>query len=256
MSPLTDAVLANLQASLRPLEDAGPPRTIVLIPSLNVATEVLEELGAARAAYEERTLYLLLALRRADLRMVLVTSEAVPDDVLDYQLGLIGDPAVLRERLACVSVGDGGPRPLATKLLERPELVERVRAVIGDPAQAFIVPFNVADPERELAVALGVPVYGPDARFYRYGTKSGGRQLFADEAVSHPAGAEDLATLEQVAEAIAAMRAADPQLRRVVVKLNDSVYGEGNVVVAIGDLPAGDHAALQARLRERLDEAT
>ena len=137
-------------------------------------------------------------------------------------------------------------------------MITRLREVIGDPHAAFIAPFNVGPPERELALAVGVPLYGPDLRFYGYGTKPGGRELFAEEGVAHPAGAEHIATPEDLVAALIAMRAADPELASVVVKLGDSVYGLGNVVVRLVGLPApgdpGEDAALHALLQDQLDD--
>jgi hypothetical protein len=257
-----DDALAALQATLRPLDDGPHPpvRTIVILPSIDVEVGFLA--GAVRAlpAYEERSLYLLLALRRPELRVVVVTSVAVPDAVLDYILGLVpeADPAELRGRVTMLDAGDASPRPLAVKVLEQPALVERLREAIGDPRAAFIAPFTVGRPERDLAVRLGLPVYGPDSRYAEYGTKSGGRRLFADEGVEHPLGVEYLADLDGLTDALLAMRSRRPALAAVVVKLGDGVSGDGNVVVDLAGLPtagaAGEAAAVRELLATRLGE--
>lgn len=257
---IEDDRLADLQATLRPLGSPGHDtelRTMVLIPSIDIAQNLLDDLVVALPAYEERTLYLLLALRRPELAIVLVTSTPVDPATLDYYLGMLPDPEDARARLHVLVVDDPTPRPLAAKILDRPDLVERLRASIGDPHAAFIAPFNVGRPERDLALQLEVPLYGPDVRFYDYGTKSGGRELFAAEGVAHPAGAEHLGDVEDLVGALVGMRAARPELASVVVKLGDSVYGIGNVVVPTDDLPPpGDAAepdALRARLHAHLD---
>ncbi len=258
---IEDARLADLQASLRPMGDPGSStelRTMVLLPSIDIAPSLLDQLAAALPAYEERTLYFLLALQRPELRVVLVTSAPVAAETIDYYLGLLPDPAAARRRLSCLSVDDVTPRPLATKLLDRPEVVDRLRELIGDPHAAFLMPFNVGPPERDLALAVGVPLYGPDVRFYSYGTKSGGRELFAEEGVAHPAGAEHVASVDDLVRALLAMRSADPALVSVVVKLGDSVYGIGNIVVTLAGLPApGDpheEDALRRLLHQQLSE--
>ena len=258
---IEDGRLADLQATLRPLGAPGSTtelRTMVVIPSIDIAPELLVQLEPALPAYEERTLYLLLCLAQPELRIVLVTSAPVAPATIDYYLSLLPDPEHARRRLTALSLGDGAPRPLAAKLLDQPDVITRLREVIGDPHAAFIAPFNVGPPERELALAVGVPLYGPDLRFYGYGTKSGGRELFAEEGVAHPAGAEHIATPEDLVAALIAMRAADPELASVVVKLGDSVYGLGNVVVRLVGLPApgdpGEDAALHALLQDQLDD--
>src|ERR1700693_153500 len=44
-------------------------------------------------------------------------------------------------------------------------------------------------------VALGIPMYGADPRFFHFGTKSGCRRLFAEEGIPHPLGEEGLTDL-------------------------------------------------------------
>ncbi len=258
---IEDARLADLQATLRPMGDPGSStelRTMVLIPSIDIAPDLLAEFTAALPGYEERTLYFLLALQRPELRVVLVTSAAVPDATINYYLRLLPDPDDARRRLTCLCVDDVTPRPLSAKVLDRPETVARLAELIGNPHAAFIMPFNVGLPERDLALALGVPLYGPDERFYSYGTKSGGRELFAEEGVAHPSGAEHIATVDDLVRALTAMRCADPELSSVVVKLGDSVYGLGNIVVALTGLPApgdpGEEPDLRRLLHAELGE--
>ncbi len=151
-----------------------------------------------------------------------------------------------------VAANDGSPRPLAAKLLERPRLLAELRELIPDPARCHLVPYSTTTLERDLALTLGVPLYGTDPRLLGFGTKTGCRRLFAEAGVRHPLGHEDLHGADDVVEALAAMRAADPGLVQAIVKLNEGVSGSGNAVVELRDLPtpgAGDEAgALRARV--------
>ena len=54
------------------------------------------------------------------------------------------------------------------------------------------MPFNTTPLERDLALALGIPMYGADPKHTWLGGKSGARRIFAEEGVSHPLGIEDL----------------------------------------------------------------
>jgi hypothetical protein len=77
--------------------------------------------------------------------------------------------------------------------------------------------------------------------------KSGGRRLFSEEGVAHPPGAEGVRTPADLTQAISALRAADPSMRRAIVKLDVGVSGLGNAEVELDDLPAPaspDHARL------------
>jgi hypothetical protein len=228
-------------------------QTIVVVPSLDVDMELT---GSEMQAYEERMLFLLLLLRQPSARLVYVTSQAISPVIVDYYLdllpGVIGSHA--RRRLFLVSPLDASPRPLALKLLERPRLIERIRGLVLDPDRAHLVPYHTTTRERDLALHLGIPVYGADPRLLDFGTKNGGRRLFRDEGVPHPAGREGLRTVPDVVRAIAELRAEQPHVRQVLVKLDEGISGFGNALVDLGDLPApgnpGEPAALERRLRD------
>ncbi|HEV8119140.1 MAG TPA: peptide ligase PGM1-related protein, partial [Thermoanaerobaculia bacterium] len=89
-------------------------------------------------------------------------------------------------------------------------------------------------------------------RFFPLGSKSGCRQLFAEEGVPHPVGIEGLSGFEEVAGAIVAMRAKKPEIRAVLVKQNEGVSGEGNAAVDLEGLPAPGAAGEREGIRERL----
>jgi hypothetical protein len=144
-------------------------------------------------------------------------------------------------------------RPLSEKLLERPRLIERIRSLISDPDRAHLVPFNTTNREKELALRLGIPMYGADPKFFPLGTKSGCRKIFQDENVPHPLGHENLASKDEVIEAIKQMRVRKPSIKQVLVKLNEGVSGEGNALVDLTGLPRpgdpNERTGLEDRLR-------
>jgi hypothetical protein len=213
------------------------PHSVVVVPSMSLAVEVPE---AILRAYEERMLFLLLLLRQARTRVIYVTSQPVLPEVVDYYLSLMPGiiPSQARKRLFMTPVLDGGPRPLSEKILARPRVLERIRALIPDPAACHLIPFVTTDLEQELAVRLGIPMYAADPAYFRFGTKSGGRRLFAEEGVAHPAGAEDLHSLADVVGALARLRSQRPGIAAAVVKLNDAVSGQGNAIVDLRGAPA------------------
>jgi hypothetical protein len=249
---------AGLQAKLVPLWKSiatlnQDPQTIVVVPSitldqLNVPPSVLQ-------AMEERFLFMLFLLRQPNARMVYVTSRPILPDVIDYYLGLLPGiiPAHARARLFNPVPHDGTVRPLSLKLLERPRLLARIRGLVPDPARAHLVPYNTTELERDLALRLGIPMYGADPAHFALGTKSGCRKLFARAGVSFPLGAEDLRTADDVVAALGRVRAARPALRSAMVKHDEGVSGAGNAVVDLAGLPApgapGEAAALHERVR-------
>jgi hypothetical protein len=146
---------------------------------------------------------------------------------------------------------DGSATPLTHKLLDRPRLLERIRSLIPDPNRAHLVPYNTTELERDLAVALDIPMYGADPRHFHFGTKSGCRKLFAEEEVPHPIGFEDLRTPAEVVDALARMRA-QREVRQAMVKLNEGVAGEGNALVELSDVPPSGDPAERAGLEDRV----
>ena len=227
------------------------PQTIVVVPSMSI--DAIDS-GAVIQAYEERFLFLLLLLRQPRARLIYVTSRTILPSIVDYYLDLLPGviPSHARQRLFLPSPMDGSVRPLSEKLLERPRLIERIRSLIMDPDRAHLVPFNTTNREKELALQLGIPMYGADPKFFPLGTKSGCRKIFTEENVPHPVGHENIGSKEELVDAILQMRAAKPSLCQVMVKLNEGVSGEGNAVVDLAGLPAPGNSREQAMLDERL----
>jgi len=239
--PGYNAEFDQLQKKLVPLWKSierfnQDPQTIVVVPSMSI--EAIGS-GAVMQAYEERFLFLLLLLRQPRARLIYVTSRTILPSIIDYYLDLLPGviPSHARQRLFLPSPMDGSVRPLSEKLLERPRLIERIRSLIMDPDRAHLVPFNTTSREKELALRLGIPMYGADPKFFPLGTKSGCRKIFMEENVPHPLGQENLGSKEDVLDAIAQMRVKKPSIKQVMVKLNEGVSGEGNAVVDLTGLP-------------------
>src|SRR6266545_3607712 len=226
-------------------------QTILVVPSMSID---MVATGSEIQAYEERFLFLLLLLRQPRARLIYVTSQTILPSIIDYYLDLLPGviPSHARPRLFLLSPLDGSVRPLGDKLLERPRLIEHIRSLIMDPDRAHLVPFNTTSREKELALRLGIPMYGADPKFFHLGTKSGCRKIFLEEDVPHPLGHENLGSKEEVIEAIMQMRARKPSIKQVLVKLNEGVSGEGNALVDLTGLPSPGDAKEGAAIDERL----
>src|SRR5713101_1058498 len=206
MMPDSQAEFDRLQKKLVPLwksieHFSQDPQTIVVVPSMSIDAV---NSGAVMQAYEERFLFLLLLLRQPRARLIYVTSQTILPSIIDYYLDLLPGviPSHARQRLFLSAPMDGSVRPLSDKLLERPRLIERIRSLIMDPDRAHLVPFNTTNREKELALRLGIPMYGADPKFFPLGTKSGCRKIFMDENVPYPLGREDIGSKEDLLNAI------------------------------------------------------
>jgi len=254
--PDSQAEFNRLQKKLVPLwksieRFSQDPQTIVVVPSMSV--DAISS-GAVMQAYEERFLFLLLLLRQPRARLIYVTSQTILPSIIDYYLDLLPGviPSHARQRLFLLSPMDGSVRPLSDKLLARPRLIERIRSLIMDPDRAHLVPFNTTNREKELALRLGIPMYGADPKFFPMGTKSGCRKIFTEENVPHPLGHEDIGSEEELLNAITQMRARKPSIEQVMVKLDEGVSGEGNAIVDLNALPVPGSSKEVAMLQERL----
>ena len=230
----------------------GEERTFVVVPSRTF--NGWHEHAAETQAYEERLLCSLLELRDPRLRMLYVTSNPVNPAIVEYYLSLL--PRRLRRsaraRLTLVGLGDRSARPLSEKLLERRGVLERIRSSLSGTTSAQLIPYMTTELERTVADELGIPMLGPDPGLSYLGTKSGCRALFASVGVPHPAGMEGLTSIEAVIDAIARLRAVTHGLRRVVVKLNNGVSGQGNALVDLERLPAPGSAEEAQHLAHRV----
>lgn len=247
---------AALQRKLVPLWEHirrfnDSEQTIIVVPSQSIEFDCK---GAEMQAYEERMLFMLLLLRQPRARLVYATSQTILPATLDYYFsilpGVVGSHAA--QRFFNIAVEDRSPRPLTVKLLERPYVYERMRSLILDPERAHLVTYNVTTHERDLALRLGIPIYGADPELSFLGTKTGGREVFASAGVSYPIGWEHLRSLDDLLQALGKMREKKPGLMRAIVKLNDAVSGEGNAVIELAELPAPRSAEAPGSLEHRV----
>jgi hypothetical protein len=226
------------------------PYTMVVVPSLSGVDLPLD--STKRQAYEERYLFLLFLLRQPRAQVIYVSSEAIQPNLIDYYVGLL--PGVVashaRARLHFLSPHDGGPEPLSAKLLERPRLLDEIRSLAGDPDRAHVVPFNTTRLERDLALRLGIPMYGADPKLTALGTKSGGRALFAEAGVPHPEGREGLRSRDDIVDAVLELMAARPDIESLVLKHDEGVAGYGNAVLDVRGLNGAARATVEQRLSE------
>ncbi len=250
-----DARFRRLQEQMVSVWDAMKldldDESVVVIPSVSPSGVPS---GTLTQAYEERFLFLLLLLRQPRLRMIYVTSMPIDPRIVEYYLALLPGviPSHALARLTLMSVGDATIRPLSAKLLERPQLLARIADRIPNRDHSHLIPYNTTELERDIAVTLGIPMYGADPRLAPLGTKTGCRRLFGEVGVQYPLGAEDLHSLDEVAAAIDDMLVARPTMGQVIVKLNDGVSGTGNAVVELAGVAQLRDADRRSAILERV----
>lgn len=228
--------------------------SVIVVPSISIERTTAAS-GTIMQAMEERALFLLLLLRQPRLQMIYVTSQPISEAIIEYYLGLLPGviPSHARSRLTMLSVGDASSIPLSSKLLARPRLLREIRALIPNPARCHLIPYNTTPRERDVALALGIPMYGADPRLVDLGSKTGCRRMFDECGVRSPVGAEDLHTVDDIVAAVQEMRQRRPSITQAIVKINEGVSGSGNASMDLDGLPdpgaPGEAAAIADRLQ-------
>lgn len=224
---LQSGLAAALEATGR---GSTVPHVVVSLPSHSMPARLLHHNAAHLPALEDRALIDgLRAAHTPGARVVVVTSSAPPAAVLDYyaRLARPHDPDGVRDHLECLVVPDDSARGIAAKLLDRPDLLDRLRALVGG-RPAVVEPWNVTADEAAVALALGVPVNGGPPELWGLGFKSASRRVFREAGVPLPPGVEDVRSPADVAAAVTSLRLDRPGLDPVVVKLDNSGAGDGN----------------------------
>lgn len=220
---------------------------VIALPSFSVGESLLSHYVERIPGLEHRYLLALLMVHRIEsCEFVFISCSAPDPDVIDYYLSLLpaDQRAAARRRLRIVEVADRTSRAVAAKLLDRPDLIDDLYSLIGG-RPAVIEPWNVQADEVALAEHLEVPINGTSPALWPMGFKSAGRKLFAEAGVPSPAGREDVRSVDGIADAVAAIRAVRPATAGVVVKLDDSGAGDGNIVIDLRE-PDAVRRALEA----------
>ena len=214
------------------------PRQILVVPSLSLDQEELEKVEGVHH-YEERLLFSLLHLRNPNTFLIYVTSQPLHPSIVDYYLELLpGIPSShAQNRLRLFSTYDAAQQPLTQKILNRPRLVERIRQCLS-PQEAYMVCYNSTAWEQELALRLDIPMMAVPPDLLDLGTKAGSREVFAACGVPHPQGSGLTHCVHELAVVTAKLWEQQPDLCRIVIKLNEGFSGEGNALLLLDQLSA------------------
>lgn len=101
--------------------DKLAPRTVIIIPSLTMDTEILSKISGVNH-YEERLLCMLMLLRMPRTNVIYITSETIDPIIIDYYLHLL--PGITgyhaKSRLTLLSCHDSSHQPLIEKYWKDP----------------------------------------------------------------------------------------------------------------------------------------
>src|SRR4029079_18912970 len=129
---------------------------------------------------------------------------------------------------------------LTEKMLERPRLLEKIRAAVPDLSRAYMTVFRASALERRLATLLDLPLNAADSEAEAFCTKSAGRDVLREAGVDVPLGFEGLRDEHDVVSALQTLMADRPGLGRAVLKLEHSHWEQGHALVDLPAFPASD----------------
>lgn len=231
----------NLQAQLRQhwlaTEDFERNcQNLLVVPSISLDPEEAKKIGDIYY-FEERLLFYLSYLRNPSLRLIYLTSKPLPPSIINYYLRLLVEIPSLDEckRLMLLSLDDLSSKPLTQKILERPYLIEQIRQELRSE-NSYMVCYNSTDLERDLSLRLDIPLFALDPDLIHWGTKIGSRQIFAECGVLYPEGSELVRNEQELASAIATLWERNPNARKMIVKLNEGLSGNGNALLNLNSL--------------------
>ena len=213
---------------------------ILVIPSFSVDQQVGDKI-AGFLHYEERLLFSLIRLRNPLTRVIYITALPLCPIVIDYYLQLLpGIPfSHARDRLLLISTYDGSLKPLTQKILERPRLVAKIGRALR-PNKSYMVCYNSTDLEQQLSLKLGIPLLAASPEVLSWGSKNGSRKIFAEAGIPHPDGSYTVTNVADLVEELFGLWQRQPDLKRIVVKLNEGFSGEGNALLDLR--PIQDYA--------------
>ena len=209
---------------------------ILVVPSFSIDPQLGQKIPGF-LHYEERLLFSLIRLRNPHTRVIYVSALPLCPIIIDYYLQLLpGIPfSHARERLLQISLYDASLKPLTQKILERPRLVSKIRRALRSDRSSMVC-YNSTELEQELSLQLGTPLLASDPKLLYWGSKSGSREVFAECQIPHPDGSYTVTNIEDLVTEIINLWTRQPDLQRMVIKLNEGFSGEGNAVLNLTNI--------------------
>jgi hypothetical protein len=211
---------------------------LLVIPSFSFSPVELSTITGL-IHYEERILYVLLALSHIRTRLVIVTTMPLDDWILRYYYSLLPPQYLPADnRVELYNIGDPSrDTSLAEKILERPRLLERLKNRKG--RKEVMLVYRGTAHEEKLASCLNIPYYAAKPEHVIYGTKQGSRSLFRTLGIPCADGTYEVETdLLLLMRGIWKVLRRNPNAAKGVVKLADGFSGIGNAILDLKDIQA------------------
>ncbi|XP_062403211.1 IQ motif-containing protein H isoform X1 [Sardina pilchardus] len=219
-------------------------RTIIHIPSLGFTQEQRFSLWGMFNIMQNSQMGRLCDVLDENVEVIYVAPKPLGEDLSHYYTRLLSlhqavqlgnpdaprDPCATRVTFLTPEAWQYFPTHnmcLSTILWHSPRTLRRIRHLIQG-REAYIVGGVPHADDLLVAQELGVPVLGPEPPVARlYGTKSGGRRVFASAGVPVPPGQRDIYTLQQLHETLAHLITDHLDVQRWLFKMDGELGGRG-----------------------------
>ena len=225
-------------------------RTFVVVSGMNSDKFNLSQVKGLNY-YEERMLFFLFLLKYKKTKIVYVTSEDFNTSLFDYYINLISSKKKevldIQSRLIHISVKDNKFLSLTDKIIHSKKAIKDITSAISDKKSAALRCYNPTAAERELAIALDIPLFGSREKFDYVGTKSGSRKVFKLAELNLIPGSGYLKNFSELCLAMAKLIKDYPTYKRMVIKLDQGAAGRGNCVFSVENFLEHDEIEISVK---------
>ena len=158
--------------------------------------------------------------------------------VKSYYCGLVNgqDIEEVKKRIFFISPEDFSPIPLSKKIFDRPDLLKEIKSLIRDVSNSFMIVIRSTEDEIDLAKELNINLLAADPLFNYLGTKHGSKCIFKECGLLYPDSSNECHTDVDLAKEIISLWKKNPNIDRMMIKLNDSFSGNGNAILNLTKL--------------------
>ncbi|MCB0365613.1 MAG: hypothetical protein H6624_04270 [Bdellovibrionaceae bacterium] len=261
--------LRQQRKSLRQWEQRrqdGKPVILVSVPSINLPKAEIAGIKGIEF-YEHRGLWNILRARDPNVHVIFISSQRVPDFVVDHLLeGLPpAEAKSMRKRIHLRSLNDTGSDYLSDKVRNSPETLHMIRTtarqILGEDINSANTVLNGFISESSLgrlASELGISVTNIHPSLGYLNSKAGNREAAAEAHIPFAVGFNSVRSTDAAVKTVDILFMENQGVGSAWVKTNYGTSGEGIIKVPFEDLaitPSTPKKTRHRRIREFLEEA-
>ena len=242
MIPTIEAVSQRNLENRKSLEQVlnAPKRKRVVISSMSLGSEHIKDILGIEH-YDIRLLADVLEARSSDTQVVFVSSLPIEPAIKDYVLSFLPTdriPSVQFLDVASFGEKVNVDRPLAQAISESPEVISRLKEMVGE-TPSYLSVFIGSRFEENISRQLNIPVLAADSKLEALTTKTGNRLVFQEikvEGIEIIPGTENIKSVDELISSLVRFWQQFPEGGKFVLKHDIGVSGLGNANMRLPDI--------------------